>query len=503
MKRLGILLLIGLAGCAAAMAQEAPRWMSLDDTLRVEHLLSLAWQNPVIKQFSQASGESHAGGGFVISDEESGSPLDIQRGDYSRMWHLAADTHIKHNASTLWGFARYENGFTDGITWNETSDIDIIYPVVLADSVRGASVKTERYSFGGGYAQGNGRFYWGAYIDYTAGLHYRRVDPRPRNITACLNLSAGVGMRAVNSHILAVSLNFRKYKQTNNVAFYSELGHDKIFHLTGLTNDYGRFAGTGEASYYNGYRWGVTVNLQPERARGLSMCVNASRFSFDNILTALNKLPLAHITHNSIDGELGWLQRNWGVRAVVGASRRVVTENVFGDAAAMVYPQIGSNDMYHENRFNAGLDAMWSKLWSASLMTVLRPFASYHHVNEIYADPRGRRLLNTVEWGARLGSQWHFGRFMPGLQLGVMLDHPIDSQWFVAGVKDELKGLLRAKQAGYDYLSHFHSHGQAVLSLQVAVNKRQAIRAECGATMGRYHGGHKTIDAFTSINYVF
>ena len=73
----------------------------------------------------------------------------------------------------------------------------------------------------------------------------------------------------------------------------------------------------------------------------------------------------------------------------------------------------------------------------------------------------------------------------------------------MAGVKDELKGLLRAKQAGYDYLSHFHSHGQAVLSLQVAVNKRQAIRAECGATMGRYHGGHKTIDAFTSINYVF
>ena len=161
MKRLGILLLISLACCAAAMAQEAPRWMSLDDTLRVEHLLSLAWQNPVIKQFSQASGESHAGGGFVISDEESGSPLDIQRGDYSRMWHLAADTHIKHNASTLWGFARYENGFTDGITWNETSDIDIIYPVVLADSVRGASVKTERYSFGGGYAHGNGHFLLG------------------------------------------------------------------------------------------------------------------------------------------------------------------------------------------------------------------------------------------------------------------------------------------------------------------------------------------------------
>jgi len=497
------LLLIGWTLTLAASAQGSPRWMSLDDTLRVDRLLSLAWENPVVNQFSRDYGVSHAGGGIAIHDENGDQALDVQRGDYSRLWHLAADTHIKHKTSSLWGFARYENGFTRNITWNETSDLEMVYPYLLADSVLSARMKTERYSFGGGYADGNDRLYWGAYIDYTAGMYYRNVDPRPRNITACLNITAGVGLKVMDSHVIAASLAFRKYKQTNNVAFYSELGHDKLFHLTGLTNDYGRFAGTGEATYYNGYRWGTNVNLHPLHARGLTASVGLSRLAFDNILTGFNKLPLARVTHNAINGELGWLQRNWGMRATVDVSRRVGTENVFGDAAAMVYPQIGSNDMYHENRLKIGADAMWSHLWTTAFKTDVHPFVSYNHLNEIYADPQCRRLLNTMEWGTSLDVRWLAGRFMPGLTLGVALDHPVDSEWRVNSVKDELAGLLRAKRTNYEYMSHFYWRGNAMLTLQVAVNKRHAIRLNCGGTMACYHGGLKTYDLLTTINYVF
>lgn len=498
-------ILFSLACLVAVMAaaQESPRWLSLDDTLRVDRLLSLAWTNPAVNQFSRSDGVSHAGGGITIHSEDGVKPLDVQRGDYSRLWHLGADTHIKHRGSTLWGHARYENGFTQHITWNETSDIDVVYPYFLADSLSSARMKTERYSFGGGYADGNDRLYWGASIDYSAGLHYRSVDPRPRNITACLNIAVGMGVKVLNSHVAAVSFNFRKYKQTNNVAFYSELGHDKIFHLTGLTNDYGRFGGTGESSYYNGHRWGATLNLHPLDAKGLSASVGVSRFAFDNILTTLNKLPLARVTHNAIDGELGWLQRDWGVRALVGGSRRVGTENVFGDAAAMVYPQIGSNDMYHENRFYAGLDALWSRLWTSAIKTDVHPFISYRHLNEIYADPQCRRLLNQVEWGTRLAVRCHSGRFMPGLDLGVTFNHPTRCQWLVNGVKEELEGLLLAQRANYDALSHFYWQGKALFSLQVATGKRQAIRLNCGATMVRYHNRLKTIEFVTTLNYVF
>ena len=504
MKRISLLLVICVWAQLILLAQDAPRWMSIDDTLRVDHLLTLAWQNPAINQFSRSSGVSHAGGGIDIHSEDGETvALDVQRGDYSRLWNLMADTHIKHHGSTLWGHARYENGFTKHITWNETSDMDIVYPYLLADSVISSRMKTERYSFGGGYADNNGRLYWGASIDYTAGLHYRSVDPRPRNITACLDFAAGVGVKVINSHVAALSLGFRKYKQTNNVAFYSELGHDKIFHLTGLTNDYGRFAGTGEATYYNGYRWRASVNLHPIFARGLTASVELSRFAFDNILTGLNKLPLARVTHNAVNGEIGWLQRNWGVRATVTASRRVGTENVFGDAAAMVYPLIGSNDMYHENRLDVGLDALWSRMWTRSFKTDVHPLVSYRHLNEIYADPQCRRLINQVEWGTRLYSRWHSGRFMPRLMMGVILDHPVTSQWLANGVKEELAGLMRAHRASFDFMSHFHWHGEAMLSIQVAVNNRQAIRLNCGAKLGHYYSGLKTIDMAGSLNYVF
>ena len=128
MKRISLLLVICVWAQLILLAQDAPRWMSIDDTLRVDHLLTLAWKNPAINQFSRSSGVSHAGGGIDIHSEDGETvALDVQRGDYSRLWNLMADTHIKHHGSTLWGHARYENGFTKHITWNETSDMDIVY----------------------------------------------------------------------------------------------------------------------------------------------------------------------------------------------------------------------------------------------------------------------------------------------------------------------------------------------------------------------------------------
>ena len=87
--------------------------------------------------------------------------------------------------------------------------------------------------------------------------------------------------------------------------------------------------------------------------------------------------------------------------------------------------------------------------------------------------------------------------------MGVILDHPVTSQWLDNGVKEELAGLMRAHRAGFDYMSRFHWHGEAMLSIQVAVNNRQAIRLNCGAKLGLYYSGLKTIDMAGSLNYVF
>jgi len=486
---------------------QATQRLEMQDTLQADQLLTVAWNNPAVMQLARSTSTSSVGGAWTVSDQndnDSDRPmLDVQQGDYSRVWTLGARTHIKHGGSTLWGHANYENGFTRGMSWNETSDLDMVYPYVLADSVTSSRLKMERYSFGGGYADNNGNLYWGATIDYTAGLHYRSVDPRPRNVISDLNISAGIGKVVRGTHVAAVALHFKKYKQTNNVAFYSELGHDKIFHLTGLTNDYGRFAGTGEASYYNGYRWGATANLHPVMQQGLTLAVTASRLAFDNILTTLNELPLAHVTHNAITGELGWLSRNWGVRGVINASRRVGTENVFGDAASAVYPQIGSNDMYHENRFGLLVDGSWSRQLSPQLLTTVHPFVAYNHRNQIYADPQCQWQLNDVTWGTRLHAATSMGRFMPALSLGATMVNLVDSRFMVNQVKDELQGLLRAQEATFDYVSHFNWRFDALLSLQVAVKGRQAIHLDAGSQWAFYRHSLTVWQPQLSLAYLF
>ena len=281
-----------------------------------EQLLQLPWNNPAVMQFKRNYSLSEVKVGYNSRSEN--LAVDVQQGDKDHTLVFDANTYMKHRNSTLWGEAFYNNGRIRGINWNETSEPQVVHPYVLADSV-GGNMNLERYSFMGGWANYNGRLALGASIGYTAGLYYRNVDPRPRNVTACLDAQVGIGYRLWRDYVMAASVNYRKYKQTNNVAFYSELGSDKIFHLVGFAYDYSRFAGTGILTYYNGNRLGATLNFHPAHGRGFSASVNASRFSFNIIITQLNKLPMAHVTHNVLQAEAGWLDTNWGVMASIGA----------------------------------------------------------------------------------------------------------------------------------------------------------------------------------------
>ncbi|MBR1475833.1 MAG: hypothetical protein IJ613_09735 [Muribaculaceae bacterium] len=464
-----------------------------------ESLLQLAWQNPAIKQWQHGYSLSHVGLSWQLRHED--EPLVTQLGNHETTLAFDARTYIKHRSSTLWGRAYYNNGRQRGIRWNETSDLDVVYPYLLADSAATQAMKLERYSFMGGYADGRGRLAWGATIGYTAGLYYRNVDPRPRNVTARLDITAGVGWH-LGHYIAAASVAFLKYKQTNHVTFYSELGSDKLFHLTGLTNDYGRFAGTGYNTYYKGNRWTASLNAHPVDGRGLSASVQASRFAFDNVLTSLNKLPLAHVTHNAIEAEAAWLASTWAVRATASASRRVGTENVFGDPAAQVYQQMGSHDNFHHNRFCAGVDAVWQHRWQRFALD-LHPAISYNHVNVIYADPQGQWQLNDLDLTMRVKGGAELRRVFATLTLGVQWQHPIAHTLMLTGVKDEMNGLQRLIEHDYAYWSHGRIIWTTALAVHVAISDAYALRAGIDWQCGNYTQANRTHSLLTSLAFVF
>lgn len=288
--------------------------------------------------------------------------VDPQRGAGFAGWLFNAETYTKYKSSTLWGSASYNHEKNFDVVWNETADIDIVYPYVTADSVGGA-ITGEVYSFQGGYADGHGRWKWGITADYKAGLYYRKVDPRPRNVSGLLHISAGAAFSVIHGYDAALAIDFRKYRQSSDIEFKSELGVEKIYHLTGLGTRYKRFDGLGTSSYYDGAEYGVSLTLFPSATAGAVASVDLSRFSFHKVLVDLNKLPLVDVRHDRLHASAGWRGHNgmnrWCLLADVDCYRRVGTENIFGSAAVSNYPKVGEIETYFDTRTLAGVHGLW------------------------------------------------------------------------------------------------------------------------------------------------
>ena len=499
-----LLMPLCLAYCACCLGQQLTDSVVLDRvrqrSLLSESALQLVWQNPVVAQWQRNYSISDVAIGYQWRHES--QAVVVQLGNHDAQGTFDAETHIKHRTRTLWGRAHYDKGSTRGIAWNETSDIHMVYPYLMADSAVLAPMRHERYGFGGGYADHRGRWQWGGEVDYRAGHYYRNVDPRPRNITACLTVKGGVGWSLSSRYVAAAALAYQRYKQTNDVVFYSELGKEKLFHLTGLANDYGRFAGAGDESFYRAHQWQVMVGVHPFANQGLSVAARASRMSLDKVLTSLNKLPLAHIAQWAVDGEMAWLEHSWNTRMRVEASRRVGRENIFGDPAASVYPMIGSLDMYHENRFAACLDGVWQHRWRNVDLGV-KPAVDYAHVNTIYADPAGRQCINSLTPALALRGGYRTPSTYSTLLVQFAWTHPVEQELMLSGVKAELTGLQQVLESDHRYASHNRTALNAALAVHVALSNRYALQAAVDWCFTRYTAGAVAHRLKSSVAIIF
>lgn len=377
---------------------------------------SFALENPDVRQWqsdvsmSDVSMSDVTGGYGHQKNTRDGNP---QYGSGESVFSVGADTYMKYKTSTLWGAASYENGKQYDVKYNETADINIIYPYVAADTI-GGDIKLERYSFSGGYADHSGNLSWGGELAYTAGLYYRNVDPRPRNITGLLDVKAAIGYRLFADYDLSAAFTLRRYTQSNDIDFKSEMGVDKIYHLTGLGNHYNRFAGLGLNAHYGGYRYGGVLSLFPRGRRGFFLSADVSRFSFDKVLRDLNELPMASVSHAQLKGQVGWLHpsRNsdWAVVADIVTYRRHGTENIFGDPSSNIYPQIASLQMYADNAYTYSVSALYCRKWDGTRLWI-EPKAGYCHRRQIYRYPASQALKEYKSVSALLGFSSLYGKW--------------------------------------------------------------------------------------------
>ncbi|MCM1348601.1 MAG: hypothetical protein NC338_04245 [Firmicutes bacterium] len=438
-----------------------------------------AFSNPAVKQWMLP--QSHSSIGPEYEKEHLNRPVDITRGTGSDQWKINAETYLKYKTSTLWGDASYSNGHQRELKWNETSDAALLYPYLTADSV-GGDMNLERYRFAGGYADHSDKWAWGGTISYDAGLYYRSVDPRPRNVTGLLDVSAGVAHHAWAQYYAGIALGYQKYKQSNDIDFKSQLGVEKIYHLGGLGNHYHRFAGTGTASHYSGNRFSVMANLYPSSGRGLALTAKFERFTFNKVLTDLNKLPLNHVWHNEMNLQAAFMHpgkvHSWGAEASFRAYRRHGQENIFGDATSNVYPQIASLDMYADNLWNPSVSGLWQyQPAGPGTLLWIRGNVGYRHRAEVYAQPRRRLETNHATAGIETRFTMPFKnvwRFSIGASAGI--NKPVDCKLNLAeSSTQEPQGIVMLEQYRYHFLSHTSRNYGAQAGLQRSITSKVGL----------------------------
>ena len=290
----------------------------------------------------------------------------------------------------LWGEAMYKNGVKEDVLWNESSDLEIIYPYISADSI-GGNINSETYFFRGGYAQERNKWIWAAEVQYRALLEHRKVDPRPKNTVADFQVKLGVGRNVFSDYVLMLSASTRRYKQRGSLQYYSVQGNGRTYHLTGLGMDYVRFSGTNNSVSYKGLAGGALLSLLPKSKSGYHFSVDYDYFSLEKILVDLNSLPMSHLKTHQINLFFAWTDGNasskWGIKTFGKILLQNGTENVFGDPTNNVYLQISSSDMYQCDKYSAELAGFYEWGKQEKLVCYLQPKVSYANSMEKYVYP--------------------------------------------------------------------------------------------------------------------
>ncbi|UTN04461.1 hypothetical protein L0669_00835 [Flavobacterium bizetiae] len=305
------------------------------------------YTNPANMHYARHYSLSQLSAGYNNSSQQT----NIQQlGNGIRQFLVNAQSYYKIDAeNTVWGNAHYKNGQRKNVQWNESSDFQIIYPYVTADSI-GGNLSFEEYSFKGGYTKAFQKTTLGIVADYRALMEYRDTDPRPKNTVSDLNVAVGLSQNIGNHYAIGTSVNLQKYTQSNNLKFFSELGAPAVYHMTGLGMYSNWLTGNKLSSFYDGKGYGANVQFFPKDRNGFALSVGYNHFDYEKIMTEFQNLIASSILEKRYEGEVSYLkkseERSWGTKVEFYYSYRAGTENIFDNQTTTSYVKISEYTKY-------------------------------------------------------------------------------------------------------------------------------------------------------------
>lgn len=389
------------------------------------------------------------------------NPARLELGDGHSRAFGNVDAYLHKGKTTLWGNAYYVNGSTRHVRYNETTDFELLYPYLMADTV-GGKTQQEFYHFMGGFAYPLGKKWTiGAEGEYTAKMEYRTRDPRPKNLTGDLRAKVGVSYLLGGLHSLGLALTARKYKQTNELKLYNEVSVPTIYHLTGLGNDYYRFRGVNTSTYYKGYGVGGMMTYSRKDQRGWFAQMEYEHTDLDKIISTLNELPMANLKSNLFHGTIGYLQHDtrhgYGVSFEGELYRKRGTENIFGTAQDNIYPQIASANQYTSMQNQLGMTAFYQQMNTGKSSWGAKWNLGYLGYSEKYEDPYRKlkhsavQTLLLMDGKLRIGKCLLMGSVHGGYEWAVGNKDINDGNAFL---QDDNSSMMLPILRANEYLSH-------------------------------------------------
>ena len=318
--------------------------------------------------------------------------------------------------SAVFGRVRYENGFKNGVQRNTSSDYDVVYPYVMADTLTG-HVKRETYAFSGGYSRRYEVWHFGLEAGYRALHEWRETDPRPRNIVSDLSAGVSAGKKVSPDYVLDASLFYRRYAQSNSVSYFNPRGANTAqFHLTGLGTYFSRFSGTIPSYLYTRYAGnGATLGLTlfPLTEKGWRAAVQYRILDNIHYLPNLNETPYTELITQDAHLSAEYAGGSWRAGADVQVQLRSGLEHVLDNGIAGAYNSLLCFHMYDGAFYEARIHGAYraGRHWQFSSA------ASYRGLSEQYAYPGRRFALSAVR--ASAGTRYSFAarawRFRTGL----------------------------------------------------------------------------------------
>ncbi|WDF48282.1 hypothetical protein PQ459_07335 [Chryseobacterium sp. KACC 21268] len=166
------------------------------------------------------------------SDKQKTYLRQMGSGDNGMILKTNSYKKLKSN-SVVWGDASYSNMTRKNLRYNENLDFERIAPYVTLDSV-GGDINLENYHFSGGFAKKLNRFSFGLSGSYDAQMAYRSRDPRLRNTTSDLLLSAGINYKVYRDYQVGIFGEFNKYSQNSALSFVNIVSYPIVYQSIGF-----------------------------------------------------------------------------------------------------------------------------------------------------------------------------------------------------------------------------------------------------------------------------